>query len=384
MGDSVTRVALLGSTGSIGTQALEVLRGLAPQYRVAGLAAGRNVALLARQIAESRPQLVSLEDARMMRSLPEGLPAFEPTTAIDMASHPDVDLVIVGTSGKAGLAPILAALRAGKDVALANKEALVMAGGIIMDEARRTGRTVRPIDSEHSAIWQCLWGEDPSALRRIILTASGGAFRDLPLEALERVSPEEALRHPTWNMGPKITVDSATLMNKGMEVIEAHWLFDVPLDRIDVILHRESIVHSMVEMHDGSVKAQLGWPDMRLPIRCALTYPARVGAEAQPALDLTTVRSLTFDQIDRRRFPCLDVAIEAGSRGGTYPAAMAAADEVAVELFLARRLGFMDIASVVEEAMLHHPAVSAPSLDDILEVDEWARDYVARQATAHA
>ncbi|MSQ61527.1 MAG: 1-deoxy-D-xylulose-5-phosphate reductoisomerase [Dehalococcoidia bacterium] len=376
MGRSMKGVAVLGSTGSIGTQTLSVLRGLAPEYGVVALAAGQNVALLAQQVAEFKPKLIYAEAAGARQQLTGALSSTGAwATPDEMAAHPDVDLVIVGTSGKAGLAPTLAALRAGKDVALANKEVLVMAGELVMAEARRSGAAVRPVDSEHSAIWQCVWGEEPGALQRIILTASGGAFRDRPLEELRQVTPAEALRHPTWNMGAKITVDCATLMNKGMETIEARWLFDVPLERVDVVLHRESIVHSMVEMRDGSVKAQLGLPDMRLPIRCAITYPERLPFDELPRLDLAAIGTLTFDRVDLERFPCLGLAMAAGRAGGTHPAAMAAADEVAVGHFLAGRIGFMDIAPVVEQAIAAHRAVAAPDLEAVLAIDAWARRY---------
>ncbi len=366
-------IAVLGSTGSIGTQTLDVLRALAPEYIVVALAAGQNVALLAQQVAEFKPKLIYAEAAGARQQLNHAGPAW--ATPEEMAAHPDVDLVIVGTAGKAGLAPTLAALRAGKDVALANKEVLVMAGELVMAEARRSGAAVRPVDSEHSAIWQCVWGEEPGALQRIILTASGGAFRDRPLEELRQVTPAEALRHPTWNMGAKITVDCAMLMNKGMETIEARWLFDVPLERVDVVLHRESIVHSMVEMRDGSVKAQLGLPDMRLPIRCAITYPERFSFDELPRLDLAAIQTLTFGRVDAERFPCLGLAMAAGRAGGAHPAAMAAADEVAVGHFLAGRIGFMDIAPLVEQAVAAHPAVAVPDLEAVLAVDAWARRY---------
>ncbi len=362
---------MLGSTGSIGVQTLDVLRGLAPRYRVVGLTAGRNLDLLSKQIAEFRPQVVAAEAGGGGRPAPPPVWA----TPEEIAAHPDVDLVVVGTAGKAGLTPTLAALRAGKDVALANKEVLVMAGELVMAEAHRHKRQIRPIDSEHSAIWQCLWGERPEALGRIILTASGGAFCDLTIEELERVTPQEALRHPTWRMGDKITVDSATLMNKGMETIEARWLFDLPLDRIDVVLHRESIVHSLVELRDGSVKAQMGPPDMRLPIRCALTYPERQPLDDFPRLDLARLGRLTFAEVDRRRFPCLPLAIEAGRAGGTHPAALAAADEVAVGHFLAGRIRFTEIAPIVEETVAAHPSVATPDIETILYVDAWARSH---------
>ena len=248
-----------------------------------------------------------------------------------------------------------------------------MAGHLLVAAARQHGAELRPIDSEHSAIWQCLWGEDRASIARIILTGSGGPFRDLSLDDLARVTPEEALRHPTWQMGHKVTVDSATLLNKGLEAIEAHWLFGVAFDKIEVVLHRESIVHSLVEFRDGSIKAQLGIPDMRVPIQCALTYPQRLPAAQAKRLDLAHLGTLTFCQPEPRRFPCLGLALEAGRRGGTFPAALAAADEVAVEHFLAGRIGFMDIPRVIEAALAAHQGTAEPSLDEVLAADAWAR-----------
>lgn len=297
----------------------------------------------------------------------------EPASPEEIATNAEVDVLLVGTTGKAGLLPALAALKAGKAVALANKEALVMAGAILTDAARRHGGQLRPVDSEHSAIWQCLWGEDSGNIRRLILTASGGAFRDLSLDELKHVTPEQALQHPTWDMGPKITVDSATLFNKGLETIEARWLFDVPLDRVEVLQHRESIVHSLVEFSDGSVKAQLGVPDMRLPILLALTYPERARDPQTPPLDLAAIGKLHFAEIDRERFPLMQLAIEAGLRGGTYLAVLAAADEIAVQHFLDGRIGFLDITCVVESVLSKHDGIADPELEDILAADEWAR-----------
>jgi 1-deoxy-D-xylulose-5-phosphate reductoisomerase len=292
-----------------------------------------------------------------------------------MASHPDVDIVVVATAGKAGLLPTLAAARAGKAIALANKEVLVMAGHLVVAEARLHQADLRPVDSEHSAIWQCLWGEDRKNIARIILTGSGGAFRDKPLDELERVTPEQALRHPTWQMGHKITVDSATLLNKGLEAIEAHWLFGVPFDKIEVVLHRESIIHSLVEFCDGSIKAQLGMPDMRLPIQCALTYPQRLPTSRPKRLDLGRLGSLAFCQPDLRRFPCLSLALEAGRSGGVFPTVMAGADEVAVDHFLAGHITFLDIAKVIEATLSAQPAISDPGLEEVLAADTWARQW---------
>jgi 1-deoxy-D-xylulose-5-phosphate reductoisomerase len=301
-----------------------------------------------------------------------------------IATHPDVDLVVIAISGKAGLEPTLAAIRAKKSIALATKEAIVMAGGIIIAEARKSGVQIMPIDSEPSAIWQCLRGEE-QGIRRLILTASGGPFRKMSPKKLQAVTSKQALDHPTWKMGPKITIDSATLMNKGFEAIELSWLFGVPLDRIEVVIHPQSIIHSMVEFVDGSVKGQLSIPDMRLPIQYALFYPERVPSNERPRIDFThisnvsgpsDISALTFEPPDTQRFPCLRLALEAGRRSGTYPAVLSAADEVAVELFMKGRIGFMDIPRLVGQALDEHDSISNPSLDDILAADAWARERV--------
>lgn len=377
MDQRVIGVAVLGSTGSIGTQTLDVIRALGGRLRVVALAAGRNTDLLYRQVAEFRPSLVCADAALD----PDRLAGAHVVPMEAMAAHPDVDVVLVGTPGAAGLAPTLAALRAGKAVALANKEALVMAGAVLTRAAAEGGGELRPVDSEHSAIWQCLWGEERGGIARLILTASGGALRDRPLESLDAVTPEEALRHPTWTMGRKVTVDSATLFNKGLETIEARWLFDVPVERIEVVMHRESIVHSLVEFRDGSVKAQLGLPNMRLPIQCALTYPERLPCPV-PRLDLAALGSLQFAPPDFARYPCLALAMEAGRRGGTYPAVLAAADEVAVEEFLAGRIRFTDIPRLIEWVLAAHSPGPEDDLDAVLEADTWARRQ-ARAVLAH-
>jgi 1-deoxy-D-xylulose-5-phosphate reductoisomerase len=265
-------------------------------------------------------------------------------------------------------------------VALANKEVLVMAGHIVTRAAEQGRGELRPVDSEHSAIWQCLWGEDLGTVERIILTASGGAFRDMSPRDLARVTPQDALRHPTWDMGRKITVDSATLMNKGFEAIEARWLFNVPMDRIEIVMHRESIVHSLVEFTDGSVKAQLGEPDMRLPIQCAITYPDRSACDGVPRLNLARTKSLNFSPPELSRYPCLRLALEAGAKGGTWPAVLAAADEVAVEDFMRGQISFTDIAKVVDATLSAHAGTADPALDAVLEADRWAREYAAAQA----
>ncbi len=377
MDQRVIGVAVLGSTGSIGTQTLDVMRALGRRLRVVALAAGRNTDLLYRQVAEFRPSLVYADTALD----PDRLAGARVVPMEEMASHPDVDVAVIGTTGAAGLAPTLAALRAGKAVALANKEVLVMAGAVLTRAAAEGGGEIRPVDSEHSAIWQCLWGEDRGGIARLILTASGGALRDRPLETLDAVTPEEALRHPTWTMGRKVTVDSATLFNKGLETIEARWLFNVPMERIEVVMHRESIVHSLVEFRDGSVKAQLGLPNMRLPIQCALTYPERLPC-AVPRLDLAALGSLQFAPPDFARYPCLSLAMEAGRRGGTYPAVLAAADEVAVEEFLAGRIRFTDIPRLIERVLAAHVPGPEDELTAVLEADAWARRQ-AREALTH-
>ncbi|HTE84442.1 MAG TPA: 1-deoxy-D-xylulose-5-phosphate reductoisomerase [Dehalococcoidia bacterium] len=369
-------VAVFGSTGSVGTQALDVLAGLVGRYRVVGLAAGRNLPLLEQQIQLFHPDLFACgadaEPADVQRLTRDS--HTHRASLEEIAAHAAVDILLVATSGIAGLPAALMALDHGKTVALANKEILVIAGALLQQAAVRGGGELRPVDSEHSAIWQCLWGERGRP-ERLILTASGGALRDLPLEALDRVSPREALQHPTWEMGPKITVDSATLLNKGLETIEARWLFDVPLERIEVVQHRESIVHSLVELADGSVKAQLGYPDMRLPIQCAITYPERLPVASSRRLDLVQVGCLSFEAIDEQRFPCLRLAMEAGRSGGTCPAVLVGADEVAVEQFLAGRLGFMDIPRLIETALSEHRAIAEPALEGILEAGDWARAW---------
>jgi 1-deoxy-D-xylulose-5-phosphate reductoisomerase len=365
----IKRVAVLGSTGSIGRQTLEVISALPQRFSVIGLAAGHNTDLLSEQIRQFKPKFVCSQD-----KIPTSA-EYELLSLEEMAGHPDVDIVVVATSGKWGLKPTLAAVRAGKRTALANKEALVMAGGIITKEAGQSRAQLIPVDSEHSAVFQCLQGEKQKA-SRIILTASGGPFLGYSPAQLAEVTPEQALKHPSWRMGPKVTVDSATLMNKGLEVIEAHWLFDTPFDNITVLVHPQSIIHSMVEFADGSVKAQLSQPDMRLPIQYALTYPERLENPGLPRLDWANIKELTFQPPDYDRFPCLKLAIEAGRRGDTYPAALCAADETAVELFLSKRIKFSDIPRLVERALDEHKPIAHPTLDDILAADSRTRERI--------
>ncbi len=370
------RLVIIGSTGSIGRQTLDVVRGLRDHFDVLGLAAGRNATLLEEQAREFRPRLIWSEDGDARPALQAAAgPGAQWTPLEEQATHPGADLVVIGTVGRAGLTPTLAAVRAGKSIALANKEVLVMAGAVVTRAAAQWGAELLPVDSEHSAIWQCVWGEEPRSIARVILTASGGAFRDYTPEQLERVTPADALNHPTWQMGRKITVDSATLMNKGFETIETRWLFDVPLERIEVVLHRESIIHSLVEFVDGCVKAQLGAPDMRVPIRIALCYPERVAGPETSHLDLARIGEFHFAPPDLRRFPALGLALKAGRRGGTYPAALAAADEVAVTHFLTGRLRFTDIAVLLEDVLSAHKNAADTDLDAVLEADTWARAY---------
>jgi 1-deoxy-D-xylulose-5-phosphate reductoisomerase len=368
---AVKRIAILGSTGSIGQQALDVVRALPDELKIVALTGNKNFRLLERQIQEFQPKMFCSSVK------PDVSHGGQFLSAEDIASHPEIDFVIVATVGKAGLNPTLAALRAGKTVALASKEVLVMAGEIVVREASIHHAQILPIDSEHSAIRQCLQGEETRP-RRLLLTASGGPFYRYSQAQLAEVTPEQALRHPVWKMGRKITIDSATLMNKGLEVIEAHWLFSFPFDSIEILIHPQSIVHSMVEFMDGSLKAQLSWPDMRLPIQYALSYPRRWPNPELPRLDWNQVNSLTFEPVDYDRFPCLRLALEAGRSGGTYPAVLCAADEVAVELFLSHRIHFTEIAEIVQKTVEQHRNISQPTLEEILAADDWARECATR------
>jgi 1-deoxy-D-xylulose-5-phosphate reductoisomerase len=372
----VRKVAILGSTGSIGQQALDVIRASPDKSEVIALTGNKNLKLLERQMREFQPKMFCSSIKPAFDYGGHFLPAEE------IASHPEVDIVIVATVGKAGLGPTLAALRTGKTVALASKEVLVMAGEIIIREASIHHAQILPIDSEHSAVWQCLQGEE-SKPHRLLLTASGGPFYRYSQTQLGKVTPEQALRHPVWKMGKKITVDSATLMNKGLEVIEAHWLFSFAFDSIQVLIHPQSIVHSMVEFVDGSLKAQLSWPDMRLPIQYALSYPQRWPNPGLPRLDWDKIKPLSFEAVDEDKFPCLKLAVEAGKSGGTYPAVLCAADEVAVELFLSHRIKFTDIAKIVKDTLEQHSNISQPSLEEVLAAVRWARECVTHFSIDH-
>ncbi len=371
MDNAVKQLAVLGSTGSIGQQTLDVVRALPHRFHIVGLAAGENTELLAKQIDEFKPKFVYHQGKSPQTHLSDT--EYEFLSPEDIARHPQVDTVVIAISGNSGLGSTLAAVKAGKNVALANKESLVIAGELIINEAKLNKARILPVDSEHSAIWQCLNGEKEKAAR-IILTASGGPFRNYSMEQLKGVTPRQALNHPSWQMGKKVTIDSATLMNKGLEIIEAHWLFNMPFENIEVLVHPQSIIHSMVEFTDGSIKAQLSHPDMRLPIQYALSYPERLPNPNLPRLDWNQINSLTFEQPDPDTFPCLKLAVEAGEKGGTCPAVLCAADEAAVELFLSQRIKFVDIARLVEKVLEQHESTVNPGLDEIIVADAWARE----------
>jgi 1-deoxy-D-xylulose-5-phosphate reductoisomerase len=373
------RIAILGSTGSIGRSALQVVEQFPDRLQVVALAAGRNIDLLAEQIHRFRPRLAAVFDLQLAEDLTSRLqPGIEVEVVSgsqgyqQVASCAEAEMILSSMVGAAGLIPTLSAIRAGKDVALANKETLVMAGALVMGEVRRSQVELLPVDSEHNAIFQAMEGHRRKDLKRILLTASGGPFLNMPKEQLESVTPTQALAHPNWAMGPKISIDSATLMNKGLEVIEAKWLFDVPVEKIDVHVHPQSIVHSMVEYVDGSVIAQMGIPDMRIPIAYALAYPERLEL-GLPRLDFFTVQTLTFQEPDLNRFPCLKLAFAACKAGGTMPAVLNAANEVAVQAFLDNRIPFSGIPRLVNQAMEEHALDPAAELEAILKADAWAR-----------
>lgn len=377
------RIAILGSTGSIGTSALSVVDAHADRVEVVALAAGNNVAVFAEQVARYRPRAVAMASGRALDDLRSQLGGVLPMAhgtgsdgLIAVATCPDADFVLCASSGTAALEAVLAAIESGKTIGLANKEVLVMAGGVVMDAARRRGVSVLPVDSEHNAIHQCLHGRAPGEVRRLILTASGGPFRGRSLTALEAVTAQEALKHPTWQMGPKITIDSATLMNKGLEVIEAHWLFGVSAAQIDVVVHPQSIVHSLVELTDGSIIAQMGTTDMRLPIQYAFSYPERWEAPV-PFLDLARCGTLEFHTPAWDDFPCLGLAYRALEAERSLPVVLNAANEVAVASFLAGRLGFTAIARVIADTMDAHAAAPTDTLEAVRRVDRWAREYAA-------
>lgn len=379
----MANVAILGSTGSIGRMTLEVLASLGEPYRAVSLAAETQTDRLAAQVAATGVSRVSVGSEKAARSLREALPRASeveilvgPAGLEALASDPEADIVLSAVVGGAGLPAALAAVRAGKRLALANKESLVMAGALVMGAAAESGAEVVPVDSEHSAIFQAMRAGRKEEVARIYLTASGGPFRTWSAEQIAGATLQDALNHPTWNMGPKITIDSATMMNKALEVIEARWLFDVPADRITVVVHPESIIHSMVEFCDGSIVAQLGTPDMRTPIQYALTYPHRRPGPSE-RLDVLSLRRMHFEPPDTTRFPAVDLGFQAARRGGTSGAILNAANEAAVEAFRQDRIRFSDVVKLTSEALAEHEDIAEPTLEDLFEADAWARSFVA-------
>lgn len=371
------KVSILGSTGSIGTQALDVISHYPEQFTVEALSAGSNVDLLIEQIHQFHPSIVSIATPeladKVRREVPDSVKVLSGEEGlIEVAARNDADFLITAIVGSQGLKPTLAAIEAGKHIGLANKETLVTAGHLVTESVRKHKVSVLPIDSEHSAIFQCLNGESDKDIHQITLTASGGSFRHLTRDQLLHVTVEEALNHPNWSMGAKVTIDSATMVNKGLEVIEAHWLFNLPYDQIDVIIHPESIVHSFVEFNDYSIMAQLGNPDMRVPIQYALTYPQRFRTPTKP-LNLVEVGKLNFVKMDYVRYPCLRMAFEAGRAGGTATTVFNAANEVAVARFLRGEITFLQIEDIIDEALQCHEVITTPNLEEIMVSDEWAR-----------
>jgi 1-deoxy-D-xylulose-5-phosphate reductoisomerase len=382
---AVKAITLLGSTGSIGTQTLDIVTHHPEQFRIVGLAAGRNIALLAEQIRQFKPEIVAISDPTQIDELKAAIADVTPQPilvsgeagVVEVAAYGDAQAVVTGIVGCAGLLPTIAAIKAGKDIALANKETLIAGGPVVLPLVEAYGVKLLPADSEHSAIFQCLQGVPEGGLRRIILTASGGAFRDWPVEKLAQVTVADALKHPNWSMGRKITVDSATLMNKGLEVIEAHYLFGLDYDRIDIVIHPQSIIHSLIEVQDTSVLAQLGWPDMRLPLLYALSWPERIATNWEP-LDLVKSGDLTFRKPDHEKYPCMKLAYAVGRAGGCMTAIMNAANEQAVALFLDEKITFLEIPKVIEKVCdrFQSQNTSSPTLEDILGADAWARRAV--------
>ena len=386
---TVKPISILGSTGSIGTQTLDIVTQHPDQFRVVGLATGSNVDVLAQQIKQFKPDIAAVCDREKLPDLQEQLASLDEQPILlggeagvaEVARYGDAESVVTGIVGCAGLLPTIAAIEAGKDIALANKETLIAGGPVVLPLVKKHGVKLLPADSEHSAIFQCLQGVPNRGLRRIILTASGGAFRDWSVEKLGSVTVQDALKHPNWSMGPKITVDSATLMNKGLEVIEAHYLFDLDYDQIDIVIHPQSIIHSLIELQDTSVLAQLGWPDMRLPLLYALSWPERIYTDWEP-LDLVKAGDLTFKEPDHQKYPCMGLAYAAGRAGGLMPAVLNAANEQAVALFLQEQIRFLDIPRFIERVCDRFGSqnTATPSLEDIRAADQWARRAVLSAA----
>jgi 1-deoxy-D-xylulose-5-phosphate reductoisomerase len=388
-------ISIIGSTGSVGATTLDVVARFPDRFRVVAMAAGRNLELLADQIRRFRPQLVSVETPELARDLADRIRPHEVTIlhgnegAIAVATHPEAKLLMSALVGALGLPPTLAAIKAGKDIAFANKEVLVVAGEVVTRAVREYGVRLLPVDSEHNAVFQCIEGRPRETIKRIILTASGGPFRELPAERFGQVTIQDALNHPTWRMGNKITIDSATLMNKGLEVIEAHWLFGLPPEKIDIVIHPQSIIHSMVELIDGSVIAEMAITDMAIPAAFALSYPDRLPLDHLPPLSLIDCANLSFEQPDFSRFPCLRLAYEALRAGGTMAACLNAANEELVAGFLAGRIRFVDIPRHIEAIMSRHHNAPARTLEDVIGTDGWARAIArelmdARSAEAQA
>lgn len=384
---AVKKISILGSTGSIGTQTLDIVSQYPEQFQVIGLATGNNVDLLAKQIRTFRPQIVAICNESHLPTLKSLIADLDYTPIlltgdegmIEVARYGDAQSVVTGIVGCAGLLPTIAAIEAGKDIALANKETLIAGGPVVLPLVEKHQVKLLPADSEHSAIFQCLQGVPKGGLKRIILTASGGSFRDLPIEKLASVTVSDALKHPNWSMGRKITIDSATLMNKGLEVIEAHYLFGMDYDAIDIVIHPQSIIHSLIELQDTSVLAQLGWPDMRLPLLYALSWPERIYTDWE-RLDLVKAGNLTFKEPDHQKYPCMQLAYAAGREGGAMPAVLNAANEQAVALFLEEQISFLDIPKLIEKVCDRFISqnTTTPTLEDILNADGWARKEVLR------
>jgi 1-deoxy-D-xylulose-5-phosphate reductoisomerase len=376
----VKKISILGATGSIGTQTLDILREHPSEFKLVAISIGKNLELARKMIREFQPALVSVQEHDDCNTLKAEFPntkfTFGEEGLIEVAVYPSADILVNAVIGSVGLNPTLQAIESGKTIAIANKETLVTAGHLVMESAKRNNVALLPVDSEHSAIFQCLQGEKEKNIERLILTASGGSFRDRTRKELEGVTVREALNHPNWSMGAKITIDSATMMNKGLEVIEAHWLYDIPYEKIDVLLHKESIIHSMVEFHDSSIMAQLGTPDMRVPIQYALSYPDRLPLASSQRLNLAQIGKLHFQEMDTNRFRCMQFAYEAGKKGGTLPTVLNAANEVAVAAFLNEKITFLQIEDIIEKALSKHDVIQNPDLSIIQEVDKEARQYV--------
>nr|WP_199324092.1 1-deoxy-D-xylulose-5-phosphate reductoisomerase [Coleofasciculus sp. FACHB-SPT36] len=378
----VKAITLLGSTGSIGTQTLDIVAQNPEKFKIVGLAAGRNVPMLAAQIRQFQPEIAAICQEDKLSQLKEAIADLDPqpillsgeTGVVEVARYGNAETVVTGIVGCAGLLPTIAAIEAGKDIALANKETLIAGAPVVLPLVEKHGVKLLPADSEHSAIFQCLQGVPKGGLRRILLTASGGSFRDLPVEKLASVTVADALKHPNWSMGRKITIDSATLMNKGLEVIEAHFLFGMDYDGIEIVIHPQSIIHSLIELQDTSVLAQLGWPDMRLPLLYALSWPERIYTDWEP-LDLVKAGNLTFKEPDHEKYPCMQLAYAAGRAGGSMPAVLNAANEQAVALFLEEKIQFLDIPRCIESVCDRFTSQNrpTPTLDDIIAADKWAR-----------